>query len=195
MRCTVIWGITIQMKGLIKVNKKRLSRILFFVSLMLFMFYERRLQMLTGVENILDMMLFYDLTIIKDFMLQLGDRGKEMYLILHRFDFLFICSFGFMQFVLIKDKLKKLNLDLASWIFFIPIATRGVTDILENIILDITIMNIFNYNQLLALFAYSMTFLKWVSLSLIIFELIYLILKEKDISLLNKKVRSSEVLN
>ena len=174
-------------------DKKRLSRLLFFISLMLFMYYERRLKMLTGVDNVLDMMLFYDINIIKEFILQIGNKGREMYLILHRFDYLFICSFGFMQYILIKDKLENIDLGIENWILFIPVISRGVTDILENILLDITILNIFNFNHILALFAYSMTFLKWISLSLIIVELIYLIIKEKNISFVDKKIRSSEV--
>lgn len=174
-------------------NKKAISRILFLFSLMLFIFYERNLKTVTGVNNILDMMLYYDLEIIKEFYLQIGIQGRNMYKILHRLDYIFIFCFGCMQYFLIKDKLQKIKSNIKDWIFYIPVFARGIFDVLENIFLDIIINSNLSYVKTLSQTAYLMTFLKWVSLALLISELIYLIKKSKNIHILKKLSRAEAV--
>lgn len=175
-------------------NKKTTSRILFFVSLLLFIFYERNLKIVTGVNEILDMMLYYDQEIIEEFFLQLGVEGRHMYRILHRLDYLFILCFGYMQFVLIEDKMKNIKFNFKEWMFFVPVFARGIFDVLENIILNIVMKSNISIVGIFAQMAYLMTFLKWISLVLLISELIYLIFKSKD-SVILKKISRREIVN
>lgn len=162
-------------------KKKTFANILFGISLAIFLMVEKNLINITGVPYILDKVLYYNEDNIREILRMMGANGRSMYQYLHFFDFLFILAFAFMQLEFMKDRLKKLelNIDFNKIIFFIPIIIRAICDIFENLLIDTIIINYPDVNFFLAKSAYTMSFLKWLSLSVIIVQILYLIVKSK----------------
>ena len=162
-------------------KKKTFANILFAISLAVFLMVEKNLLNITGVPYILDKVLYYNEENIRQILGMMGENGRSIYQYLHLIDFIFISAFAFMQLEFMKDKLKKVEfkLDLKQSIFLIPIIIRALSDVFENLLIDTIIINYPDINFFLAKSAYLMSFLKWLSLSVIIIQILYLVLKSK----------------
>lgn len=121
-------------------------------------------------KYIIDTVIFYDKDFILNSLYSLGDKGRFHYLLYHLVDYLFIVNFYTLLFLLITVLLGKNNLKFMSkGIAVIPLYA-GAFDLMENFIIDISLINYPYSNDFLISICSAVTVLKFglVLLSLIV---------------------------
>ena len=169
--------------------------IIFFVISVVIMenrwFGQSHLKELTGGVGMIDMNFANSVTQIISYLTELGQQGRDAYLVLLGLDFLIIASFGLLQISFMFRLLKGLQLDYPlKWCVIFPLA-RGLFDVIETVSMAMNVMSFPGQISATLYLAACATPLKWVSLWITVAVLIVLLLANA-VSKIRARIYSNE---
>ena len=148
-----------------------------------------KLKEITNGIDILDMKLFYNPDVVYNTLEKFDFIGRQFYCRILFLDFLFIISFAFFNSILISYLLKNLPISKKSQYLNALPFIRGFFDFIENIIFIIIIIFYPKIIPFLVWIGYTMTFMKWVTLLIIVITMIILIILNLRIIVKNLKMK------